>query len=100
MNQRMNLSLIKGLNKSKIAIQLNKIQQVSINQTILQRIIGVYKLEIDTAGSDSKEVTINALSHELALLLKEKLVQVNQNDSIVESQQNDAEKLIRIILYF
>lgn len=82
------------LNKSKIAIQLNKIQQVTINQTILQRIIGVYKLEIDTAGSDSKEVTINALNHKLALLLKEKLVQVStKNDSIVESQQNEAEKV-------
>lgn len=77
------------LNKSKISIQLNKIQQVSINQTLLQRIIGVYKLEIDTAGSDSKEVTINALSHELALLLKEKLIQASAKTNELHKSDNN-----------
>jgi len=62
------------LNRTKIAIQLHKIQQVNINQSLIQRLVGVHKLEIDTAGSDKKEASISAISHELATILKERLI--------------------------
>ncbi|ESU28645.1 hypothetical protein FLJC2902T_12360 [Flavobacterium limnosediminis JC2902] len=62
------------LNKSKIAIQLHKIQQVNINQSLVQKIIGVHALDIDTAGSTKKEVSIRAISHDLAVALKTKLL--------------------------
>ena len=39
------------LNKKRTIIQLERIQQVDINQSFLQRIIGVYELNVDTAGS-------------------------------------------------
>lgn len=58
------------LNRTKIAIQLHKIQQVNINQSLIQRLVGVHKLEIDTAGSDKKEASISAISHELATISK------------------------------
>jgi len=62
------------INKTKTTIQLNKIQQVNINQTLIQRIIGVYSLDVDTAGSTNKEGKIRAISHELAIALKSKLM--------------------------
>lgn len=62
------------LNKTKIAIQLHKIQQVNISQTLIQRIIGVHALDVDTAGSNKKEVSIRAISHDLAVALKIKLL--------------------------
>ncbi|WP_396218330.1 PH domain-containing protein, partial [Flavobacterium sp.] len=62
------------LNKTKITIQLHKIQQVNINQSLIQRLINVYKLEIDTAGSDKKEASISAIPHELAIILKDRLI--------------------------
>ncbi|MEW5677089.1 PH domain-containing protein [Flavobacterium enshiense] len=62
------------LNKTKIAIQLHKIQQVNINQTLIQKIIGVHALDVDTAGSNKKEVSIRAISHDLAIALKTKLL--------------------------
>lgn len=62
------------LNKSRIAIPLNKIQQVNINQSLIQRIIGVHSLEVDTAGSSKKEVAIKAIPHTIATLLKERLL--------------------------
>ena len=43
------------INKTKTTIQLNKIQQVNINQTLIQRLINVYALDVDTAGSTNKE---------------------------------------------
>lgn len=61
-------------NKTKTAIQLEKIQQVNINQSLIQKIIGVYALEVDTAGSAKKEGSIKAISHNLALSLKARLL--------------------------
>ena len=62
-------------NKTKTAIQLEKIQQVNINQSLIQKIIGVYALEVDTAGSAKKEASIKAISHHLALALKSRLLE-------------------------
>lgn len=62
-------------NKSKTSIQLNKIQQVNISQNLIQRIINLYSLDVDTAGSDKKEGNIKAISHTLAVSLKSKLLE-------------------------
>lgn len=69
------------LNKTRITIQLHKIQQVNINQSLIQRIVGVHKLEIDTAGSDKKEASISAISHDLATILKERLINHSQQET-------------------
>lgn len=61
-------------NKTKTAIQLHKIQQVNINQNLLQKIIGVYALDVDTAGTNHKEGEIKAIAHPVALELKARLL--------------------------
>lgn len=78
--------------KTKTAIQLHKIQQVNIKQSFIQRIIGVYALDIDTAGSNEKEVSIKAISHELALDLKSKLLD-NENKTSVETGTQASEAI-------
>lgn len=62
------------LNKSRTTIQLNKIQQVNVDQSLIQKIVGVFALSVDTAGSQKKEVSIKAISHHLALTLKAQLL--------------------------
>ncbi len=62
-------------NKTNTTVQLYKIQQVNITQNLLQRVINVYSLEVDTAGSNDKEGKIKAISHDLALELKSALLQ-------------------------
>ena len=62
-------------NKTKTAIQLRKIQQVNINQSFIQKLVGVFELDVDTAGSNKKEGAIKAISHELALELKFRLLE-------------------------
>lgn len=79
------------LNKTRITIQLHKIQQVNINQSLIQRFINVYKLEIDTAGSDKKEATISAISHELAIILKEELMYQSKRDSYIHQVDDTIE---------
>ena len=61
-------------NKSRTVIALDKIQQVNITQSLIQRIIGVHGLEIDTAGSQTEEAKIKAVTHPLALALKSELL--------------------------
>lgn len=73
------------LSKTKTAIRLEKIQQVNISQSLVQRLIGVFSLEIDTAGSNDKEGVIRAISHPLALALKSRLLEESKNISAGEA---------------
>lgn len=75
------------LNKTKTIIQLNKIQQVNINQSLVQRFIGVYELDVDTAGSSKKEGKIKAISHSLALGMKARLMENEKSESYAESAE-------------
>jgi len=88
------------LDKKRISIRLDKIQQVNINQSVLQRLIGVYSLDIDTAGSSSKEVSIKAIDHQSAQILKEKLLEKQteqqpqtQNEATTENSQKTIVKI-------
>lgn len=73
-------------NKTSTTVQLQKIQQVNIKQNLIQRIINVYALEVDTAGSSEQEGKIKAISHELAIELKAALL---RNKSIYEAQEDE-----------
>lgn len=85
-NQATNEFIIqKGvLSKSKIVIQLSKIQQVSIKQTFVQKLVNVYSLEIDTAGSNKKEAVIRAIDKKLAEELKEILLMYQNENNTIE----------------
>ena len=74
-------------NKTKTAIQLRKIQQVNINQSFIQKLIGVYELDVDTAGSNKKEGAIKAISHELALELKFRLLENEKTQRVVGTEE-------------
>lgn len=72
-NQEFRLN--KGIfNKSKTSINLGKIQQVSLNQNLIQKIFNVFEVKIDSAGSEETEVVIKAVSQNQAFLLKEQLL--------------------------
>src|SRR5690606_24164142 len=82
------------LSKKRLSIGLDKIQQVNINQNIIQKLIGVYSLDVDTAGSGSKEVSIRAIDHKSAQILKAKLLdrettksEVDEVSEVVEEKQ-------------
>ncbi|WP_316802852.1 PH domain-containing protein [Pedobacter nototheniae] len=73
--QKQEFIVNKGIfNRDQVIIQLDKIQQVNIDQTILQKIIGVYGLKIDTAGSNGVEASIMAIDATSAYNLKEHLL--------------------------
>ncbi|WP_227871591.1 PH domain-containing protein [Flavobacterium kingsejongi] len=90
------------INKTKIGIRMEKIQQVNINQSLIQKIIGVYALELDTAGSDKKEATIKAVSHDMALELKSRLLnpefRAQQQEEIIPELEPTDDRVINISL--
>jgi putative membrane protein len=61
-NENEEFIINEGIFKNKTIIQLNRIQQVNINQSLIQRLVGVYELDVDTAGSAKKEGQIKALT--------------------------------------
>ncbi len=62
------------LNSKTISLPFHKIQQVNLKRNLVQRLIGVYSVLIDTAGSKEKEVEIKALSRIKAEQLAELLI--------------------------
>lgn len=65
----------KGIfNRTQLTVQLDKIQQVNINQSLLQKVIGIYSLHIDTPGTEKKEIGIKAIDEQSAYHLKEQLL--------------------------
>lgn len=67
--------LTKGIiNKEKITVSKSKIQNIYIKQNVLQQLIHVVQLDIETAGDAKAEVSIIAVSSALAIALKEELL--------------------------
>jgi len=75
--EREEFVLEKGVfSTESVAIPFEKIQQVNFKRSILQRVINVYSLVIDTAGSNQKEVEISAISKKKANELSQILLRV------------------------
>ncbi len=59
------------LKKTNTAIPFHRIQNINFKQNIIQQIISVFEVSIETAGSSDTEIAIKALSLEKATALKE-----------------------------
>ncbi|NHN24203.1 PH domain-containing protein [Flavobacterium jejuense] len=70
-------------NKTKTTIPFHKIQKVTIDQSLIQRIFSVHKLELDTAGSDKKEASIKAISQQMAVELKRSLLENTKEKALL-----------------
>jgi len=84
------------LNKTRTTIQLNKIQQVNIKQSFIQKIISVYAVDVDTAGSNKQEVAIKAVSHEVALNLKDRLLEDMKSTSTSETAITEKQQVVEM----
>jgi putative membrane protein len=85
------------INKEEVSVSKTKIQNVYIKQNVLQQLIDVVSLSIETAGDDKTEIEINALEKPKALALKALLLSgekenlVNkENEENPENKEDDA----------
>jgi len=88
------LIIQKGLlQKERKSIPLERIQSININQNVVQRILGIVSLEVDTAGSKVKELEIPGLEKAFASdfkeLLQERKEEINLEEEVTENVQND-----------
>ncbi|GEM_PF-879932 len=61
------------LKKVRLSVPLERIQTINIKENIIQKILGVVSLEVDTAGAGSVEVKLIAIKYSLAKGLEEAL---------------------------
>lgn len=59
------------LTKSTTVVKFDKIHEVNLSQKFIHKLIGLYFVGIDSAGSSKTEISINGISHQKALALKE-----------------------------
>jgi putative membrane protein len=85
--------LKKGIiNKEEVSVAKGKIQNVYIKQNILQQLINVVSLSIETAGDDKTEIEITALSRDKAAALKQLLLSGGQ--PILDDQKTETDSPI------
>jgi len=86
----------KGIfSRKKISVPFDRIQTVNINQNLIQRILNVVGLKIDTAGSAAKELEIAALPKSYANSIQDYLIEKKGEEKGVEL--NTGEKDIKEI---
>lgn len=84
-----NFIIEKGLIKQeKINIAFDRIQTVNLRQNLIQQLLGVVALTIDTAGSSQKEIEIPALSKSYARELQKYLIRQKGDELHNESAEH------------
>ncbi|MAW95070.1 MULTISPECIES: PH domain-containing protein [unclassified Leeuwenhoekiella] len=77
------------LNTEVISLPFSKIQQVYFKRSLLQRLIGVYSVILDTAGSSAQEINIKALSESEARDLQKILMEEVAAEKKEETPDNE-----------
>jgi putative membrane protein len=72
------------IKKEELSVPFSRIQSVHIKQNIIQQLLNVVALEIDTAGSTQKEVGIPALTRSYAEALKEFLLTKKEEERTID----------------
>lgn len=80
--------LKKGIvNKEEVSVSFLKIQNVYIKQNLLQQLINVVSLSIETAGDDKTEIEITALEKSKAYALKQQLLVVADIQTVTSASE-------------
>ena len=82
------------LKKTNTSISFDRIQNINFKQNLIQQLINVYEVSIETAGSKKTEIAIKALSFDKAQALKEQ-ISITKNTA-VESGESKIKPLLHI----
>jgi putative membrane protein len=74
------------LKKKNTSISFDRIQNVNFKQNLIQQLINVYEVNIETAGSKDTEIAIKALTIDKAEALKKELLQVKSTVEVAERE--------------
>lgn len=92
------------LKKVKLNLPFERIQSINFNQTILHQILGVTAVDIESAGSDQKEMQIDALDLATAealrkILLEKRALAISNlaeenTDAVTDLSMEDEEEVV------
>lgn len=82
------------LRKKNTSISFDRIQNINFKQNVIQQLINVYEVSIETAGSQSTEISIKALTLENAEALKVALT-TTKKDNFIDTPK-EAKPLLKI----
>lgn len=88
------LKIVSGvISKNDRDIPLKRIQNVDVNRNIVQRLLGISKADIETAGGGSTEASLKYVDYEEAQQLQKKVRELkNRRKSDVEQEGEEAGK--------
>jgi putative membrane protein len=82
--------------KNKLYLSKDRIQVIDITQGVLQRVFGLVKLEVKTAGGGTETATINAITRTEAEALRTELRKTTNADESIQDtfHQQEAEETL------
>lgn len=91
------------LRKKVLTIPLERIQSVNTKQNVIQQLLDVVSLEIDTAGTSGKELKIHALEKHFANQLQKELrtgrkKQIEHSETTPQNENGQDEQLVLKLL--
>lgn len=87
------LKILSGvISKNDREIPLKRIQNVDINRNIVQRLLGIAKADIETAGGGSTEASLKYVDYEDAQRLQEKVRELKNRRSSDTEREGDREE--------
>lgn len=81
-------------NKTKISVPFDKIQSVTIKQNVIQQVLNIVELEIDSPGSNKKEISLKAMKRKDAEQLKSILME--KKDTLVDNDHIEIKEEVKI----
>lgn len=84
------------LKKKNTSVSFDRIQNINFKQNIIQQLINVYEVSIETAGSKDTEIAIKALSFNKAQLLKKELSQIKKVITKKQEEVVEEKPLLKI----
>jgi len=96
------LVIAKGVfRRKRISIPFERIQGINFEQNILHRSLNAVQFQIETAGSQGQEVSLEALSKEKAAKLRDHILHVKEerglDEGSTESEEKDTPKVEKSI---
>jgi putative membrane protein len=77
------------LKKTDTSIPFDRIQNINFKQNIIQQIINVHEVNIETAGSSKAEISIKALSYKEAGALKQAITIFDKSAAIPDAESEN-----------
>ena len=84
------------LKKTNTSIPFDRIQNINFKQNIIQQIIDVHEVNIETAGSSKAEISIKALSYKEASALKQAITVLDNNSVATPSIETAEKPLLKV----